>query len=657
MIYKINKKTIAISSKEECLSFLEKTKTVGLDIETTKKYQGKVYGNREGLDPYTSEIIMLQFGNETTQYILDTRVVDKKIVIEILEKINEKPIIGHNLKFEYKHILHNYGVRLKDLNDTMIAESVIECGDTRGKLGLKQLAVKYLGEEWEQEIDKSTRIQFLDIGDKEFSEEQLIYGALDIVMPCSIIKAQKRKLQYLDLQDTFSFEKQFIPVLGEMEYNGKYINRTKWMDIYRKNLERFYSYEKQLNTALESNPDMFAPFLDDGKANILWTSSKQVIPVMQTIGVDTWVKDKIKTKKTGKASYKHSVEAKHLRKYLHLDLVKMYLKYKTLEKYVTSYGEKFLDNVNPITGRIHPDFWQIVNTGRTSCQNPNLQNITSGEFRDCFTATDEEHKLVCCDFSSQEPRVTAHYCQDPALMELFLKGDGDTHSLIARKVFEVIENKPQIIDKHNEGWSEKFNMTKRKVGKTINLGLDYGKSAFSLKADLGITQEEAEDIYNAVRNAFPLKEKYFEKKRVETFKNGYVLIDPIIKRKSFVKASLNRYKYLSKKKDKSDEERSELFSIEGSLQRDSNNYPTQGTAASMTKQALILIYQWQDKNKAWNKFKVVNAVHDEIVVESTIDYTEKAAKVVQWAMIKAGKIFCSTIPMVAEPIISDKWEH
>ena len=173
----------------------------------------------------------------------------------------------------------------------------------------------------------------------------------------------------------------------------------------------------------------------------------------------------------------------------------------------------------------------------------------------------------------QEPRVTAHYSQDPALMELFLKGDGDTHSLIARKVFETIEKQPQQIDKHNEGWSEKFNMTKRKVGKTINLGLDYGKSAYSLKTDLGITQEEAEDIYNAVRNAFPMKEKYFERKRRETMKNGYILIDPVIRRKSFVKSALNRYRYLVKKKDKTDEERSELFSIEGHLQRDSCNYP------------------------------------------------------------------------------------
>lgn len=173
----------------------------------------------------------------------------------------------------------------------------------------------------------------------------------------------------------------------------------------------------------------------------------------------------------------------------------------------------------------------------------------------------------------QEPRLTAHYCQDPALIELFLHGDGDTHGLIARKVFEAIEGVPQDITKENEGWSDKFNMTKRKVGKTINLGLDYGKSAFSLKKDLGISEEEAQRIFDSAIKAFPQKEVYFKKKREETLRNGYVLIDPIIRRKSFLTSQLGRLRQLSNIKNPEREVVSEMKSIEGLIQRDSQNYP------------------------------------------------------------------------------------
>lgn len=77
----------------------------------------------------------------------------------------------------------------------------------------------------------------------------------------------------------------------------------------------------------------------------------------------------------------------------------------------------------------------------------------------------------------------------------------------------------------------------------------------------------------------------------------------------------------------------------------------------MTKYAISLIYEWQKTNNAWNMFKVVNIVHDEIVVETGREIAEKVGEIVQWAMVKAGKRFCSTIPMVAEPKIDIKWSH
>lgn len=404
MIYKITrekeKQIIHEVSQDDCFFFLSMHQEIGLDIETTKKYEGKVFGEKEGLDPYTSDIIMIQLGNKNVQYVIDARKIMLEDLVQIIAQLRNKIIVGHNLKFEYKHILHNYGIRLDNLYDTMIAEMVLECGNGKARYSLKHLIGKYLGKETSDEVDKSIRMQFLTIGDNPFTEEQILYGAGDILYPMSIKEAQLRKMRFLDLLDTFAEESRFLPALASLEYNGMYINQEKWLDIYRQNIEKYYKAENQLNSYLETNPDLFSPFLDENKkCSILWTSPKQVIPVMQTVGVDTWVKDKLKTKQTGKQSFKHSVEAKHLRNYMQFELVRIYMKYKNFQKYVTSYGEEFLRHVNPITNRIHPDIWQIVSTGRTSCKDPNLQNITSGEFRSCFTPQEEDNVLISCDFS------------------------------------------------------------------------------------------------------------------------------------------------------------------------------------------------------------------------------------------------------------------
>jgi DNA polymerase-1 len=264
--------------------------------------------------------------------------------------------------------------------------------------------------------------------------------------------------------------------------------------------------------------------------------------------------------------------------------------------------------------------------------------------------------LIIADYSQQEPRVTAHYSQDPALVELFLKGDGDTHSLMARKIFSVMEGTEQDISKEKPGWSDDYNMSKRKVGKIINLGLDYGKTAYSLQFDLNISYEEAEKLVNDVKKSFPEKEHYFKRKKEESLRNGYVLIDPVIRRKSYIRSLLNQIKAFNSKKDKNSEDWSALSSYDGALERKTKNYPIQGTAASITKLALVKIYNYQLKNNAWDLFQIVNSVHDEIVIETKRENAEQVAKLVQKLMEEAGEKF-SSIPMIAEPTITDWWTH
>ena len=91
---------------------------------------------------------------------------------------------------------------------------------------------------------------------------------------------------------------------------------------------------------------------------INWSSSQQVIPLFEELGFDLWSKDK----KTGKR--KKSVGGPIIeRQSSKSSIVPLYLDYTAAVKVVTSFGQNYLDAINPVTHRIHPTFSQMMDTG------------------------------------------------------------------------------------------------------------------------------------------------------------------------------------------------------------------------------------------------------------------------------------------------------
>src|SRR5680860_961038 len=135
---------------QSAVNYLKRFRELGLDIETSKlpslgHKETAIY--RGGLDPYLSRVIMLQIGNARRQYAIDMRDFtneELKPLIDFLHWNKDVKFIGHNLKFEGKHLHHNYGVRLLEVYDTMLAELSLYNGVTEG-LTLADLAEKYLG--------------------------------------------------------------------------------------------------------------------------------------------------------------------------------------------------------------------------------------------------------------------------------------------------------------------------------------------------------------------------------------------------------------------------------------------------------------------------------------------------------------------------------
>jgi DNA polymerase I len=635
------------STKEECLAYLKTKTELGLDIETTYKFEGK-YGKMEGLSPYTSNIVMLQIGDLNKQFLIDTRVVSIDFLKGILE--NESITkVGHNLKFEYLHVLHNNGIRLKNLYDTQIAEQIIYCGLTQSfitipdkkekitRFSLEALIYIY----FKEKVDKNTRLQFLKIKDKPFTITQILYGVDDIIYPLQIKALQEVKLIKKNLGNTLSLEMLFLEVLGNIEYKGLKLNKDAWKKVYESKLIVFKEYEEILNTFVQNNYatskfinkqlDLFSKELS---CNIMWTSSKQVIEFFMYLNACP----QEVSKSTKKLSYtvNATVIASSLLT-LNKDqpedvkkFIKDYLRFKELEQSVTTFGISFFKYINPISNRLHTNFKQIKNTGRISSASPNLQNIPSDKrYRECFIP-EEGNIYVNCDYSGQETVLLANISGEANIAHLINTG-GCMHCFVTRKVYPELMDLTDTEIKQNHP-------EKRQLVKKANFAIQYGGTGYTIAKNVGITEKEGDDVYNAYFKAFPTLKQYFTKVQNQTIAQGYVLIDTITNRKSYFIPSKNQ---------------KEKFSI----MKKALNYPVQGAGGSMTKLASIYFYKWIVKNNYLDKVWIVLTVHDELIIECNIDVQTIVKTALEESMLKAADVWCIDVKMKAEAHISDKWEH
>lgn len=637
------------SSLEDCINYLSSQTVIGLDIETTYKYNG-IY-KLEGLDPHLSNIVMVQVGTIERQYIIDARYVDICPLKSILENSNIVKV-GHNIKFEYKHLL-NHGIRLQNVYDTMVVEQIIYSGLTFPRanilvndkkkhydgFSLEDLLYRY----FKKIINKETRLEFLQIKDRPFTSTQIKYGADDIAFPLIIREQQLVQVNKKEVENTVSLEMLFLLVVADIEYKGMNFDTSVWEETYKKNLIKYNTLEKELNTFvltkytnsafINRQLDLFSP--EEIKCNIQWTSSTQVTKFF------AWLKicPQVVSKETNKLSY--TVNAKVLQASLNTfnigisedlrELILTYLKFKEAEQCVTTFGIKFFKYINPITKRLHSNYKQILVTGRISSSGPNLQNIPSdSSFRSAFTSP-TKWKIVNADYSGQEQIILANKSNDTDLQYFYQQNLGDMHSYIASKIFPELSN-VSLND------IKKFHPHKRQIAKAAGFAINYGGNGYTISKNLGIPERQGEEVYEAYFKAFPNLKKYFNQVQNEALLKGYILIDPITGRKTWFKTP------------KGEKESNKI-------KRNALNYPIQGEAGGITKLAPILFRHWILENKLQEVVFITNLVHDEINIEVEDSYAQLAADNLERCMREAADKWCKTIPLKADAVITNHWTH
>jgi DNA polymerase-1 len=323
-----------------------------------------------------------------------------------------------------------------------------------------------------------------------------------------------------------------------------------------------------------------------------------------------------------------------------------------------------------------------MNTGRLSSgqkgdkkrgmpQLPNMQNIPSdNRTRGCFQS-EPGNTLVVSDYSGQEQIVLANKSLDTDLLEFYSKGLGDMHSFIASKIFPELSNLTldEIKDNHKQ---------KRQIAKGAGFAINYGGTGITISQNLNISMEDGENVYKAYFKAFPGLANYFKQEKQRALKLGYIQFNNISGRKCYIpyfdefqklhkeiyetdgfwddyklEKSKNSAKFINYFKPKV----REYFMKRGDIERMSLNYPIQGTSADVTKLACVYFYRYLLENDLIFKVKVVNVVHDEIIVECPDELSSNISTILQKSMEDAGQVFCKVVKLKAEPVITTTWKH
>lgn len=617
----------------------------------------------EGFDPHTCALIYLQIGTGENEYVIDVASVDISPLKELLES---RTLIMHNAKFDLR-FLFKQGFNCTRVFDTFLAESVLTTGMDKpaGYRGLDGCLRRYCKVQLQKEIRGL-------IHKERYSTRVIQYSAADVQYLHKLKESQELALDNNDLSSCASLENKFVVALAYIEYCGIHLDTTAWsVKMQEDKRKQAMKVEELSDWVIKNYPgskfidNQLSLFEEGTKCSINWNSDKQVLELFKLIGIDTW------DAKAGK----HSVDMKLISKQVDkFEILKTYIEYSKTTKLVSSFGQTILDSVNKNTNRIHTTFRQIKDTGRMSCGNrrtnsPNLQQIPSDDrHRSCFTA-EPGNKIIVCDYASQESRILADISNEPNLVKFYTSGGADLHSYAAQVVYEELAT-VTLED------IKKFHKDKRQVMKGFNFALAYGGTGETVSRNLNIPIDIAKRAEEDYFKAFSGLKNYFEIAKKKPLSTGYVLIDPVSKRKSFIDF-YDDFLALQEKIDtpgfwddyrqnKSFETEEyleyykptvrEYFKMKGIIERKGLNYVIQGTAASQTKFAGIKLFKWIMDNNYFGVVKIVNLVHDEIVVECPEEIVDDVKPKVKQFMEEGANKFMRRIPMIADPEISNHWK-
>jgi DNA polymerase I-like protein with 3'-5' exonuclease and polymerase domains len=408
--------------------------------------------------------------------------MDKNMVLKWFQDVlNTDAIkIFHNAMYDVCFI-RAAGLKINGvIVDTMIAGSLVD--ENRFRYDLGSLGRDYVGIGKNEAVLKETA----DLWGVDHKAEMYKlpamyvgeYAEQDADLTLKLWQEMKKQMYHEDVEDIFKLETELFPCLVDMRFLG-----------VRVDTEAAYGLKQQL---IEEEKECLHKVKKETSVDVQIWAARSIEKVFQKLNLPYDL-----TAKTSSPSFTKNFLQNHPH-----PVVKQIARAREINKSHTTFIDTILKHQHK--GRIHAEINQIRSdsggtvTGRFSYNNPNLQQIPARNkelgprIRSLFIP-EEGCTWGCFDYSQQEPRLVTHYAALDGLygvdevLDSYNEGEADFHQIV----------------------SDMANIP-RSQAKTINLGLFYGMGKNKLQAELGVSKEDAEDLFRTYHDKVPFVKMLME---------------------------------------------------------------------------------------------------------------------------------------------------
>lgn len=584
------------------------------DIETT------------GLVRFEDEVNLFGFGNDQVQYIIPlearysplkgARLAQRKLIRTCVNWLNRnaKALVAGNGKFDDLFLKYRFGVKPNITFDVVLASHILNENTPNG---VKENAVlECNAPEWDVDKDLKTG----KYKTREKYQEYLTYLGYDIYYEYKLYKVFHKKLKedralmklfyHLYMPGIISYE--------TVEEHGVFIYPQQFKKV-RKHLEsEREAIEKQL--------------LKLAKHEVNWNSPAQI----QKLLYEELKLPVIETTESGSPSTSEATLMQLRDKH---PIVELILKYRGVNIQISH----FIDGwINRMWGRrLFPNFkLHGTVTGRTSCTDPNLQQVPRDPIIRNLVGAPEGWSVVEIDYSQAELRIAAIMSGDETMKRIYQTG-GDIHT----HTYEMITGEKVSDDKY-------IKKEQRKKAKAVNFGFVYGMGwrKFKIYArdnyGVDLTDKEAEQWRERFFQAYHFLPKWHSKQR------------RIVQSMGQVRSPIGRLRRLP-----------DIYSTDKSkkaeAERQSINSPVQGFGSDLTILGMSEIMgnaQYYDPDYILDKdkFFVIGTVHDATLFEVRNDYLmefcPRAKHILEHPKALEDVFhFDTDVPIVADVAVGKSW--
>lgn len=584
------------------------------DIETT------------GLVRFEDEVNLFGFGNDQVQYIIPlearysplkgARLAQRKLIRTCVNWLNRnaKALVAGNGKFDDLFLKYRFGVKPNITFDVVLASHILNENTPNG---VKENAVlECNAPEWDVDKDLKTG----KYKTREKYQEYLTYLGYDIYYEYKLYRVFHKKLKQ-DRALMKLFYHLYMPGIisyETVEEHGVFIYPQQFKKV-RKHLEsEREAIEKQL--------------LKMAKHEVNWNSPAQI----QKLLYEELKLPVIETTKSGSPSTSEATLMQLRDKH---PIVELILKYRGVNIQISH----FIDGwINRMWGRrLFPNFkLHGTVTGRTSCTDPNLQQVPRDPIIRNLVGAPEGWSVVEIDYSQAELRIAAIMSGDETMKRIYQTG-GDIHT----HTYEMITGEKVSDDKY-------IKKEQRKKAKAVNFGFVYGMGwrKFKIYArdnyGVDLTDKEAEQWRERFFQAYHSLPKWHSKQR------------RIVQSMGQVRSPIGRLRRLP-----------DIYSTDKSkkaeAERQSINSPVQGFGSDLTILGMSEIMgnaQYYDPDYVLDKdkFFVIGTVHDATLFEVRNDYLmefcPRAKHILEHPKALEDVFhFDTDVPIVADVAVGKSW--